>query len=468
MRALLVLLLLLTSCSRGTAPVSAHEATFPAGPPMADQIRFVYSVYLLPGHAQHNFQAEVSRLIGTRYKTLKLVDKIPEHPSDPVVSPYYITDVQKTYVPPTVQNLQYRGVGLSDQQKQALQKSHDAIILEFAHPKASVWTGLRTANSLIEDLARSNGGLILDEETRQVFTPDAWHKRRIDSWPAATDVPRISQQFTIDAYPNGEFHRQVTLGMAKMGMPDIVVQELPQAESDPVSNLIGSVAQMLAEGQAIPASGRFRLNLHSIKNSDFRENTPHWLKPNALSTACIFLKPGRKDEGDPDNSLIELSADLYSGPDSHARLENLLSSLFGWEESATKVQHTEALLNESKKERAKLPELRRDFLAGLAPGEYIELKAPFKTPSGGNEWMWIEVTRWRGKTITGTLDNDPAEVPDLKAGQVVEVSQDDVFDYIRRFSDGHSEGNTTGKILEKLEQGTEAPMRTRGEMPNCN
>ena len=82
--------------------------------------------------------------------------------------------------------------------------------------------------------------------------------------------------------------------------------------------------------------------------------------------------------------------------------------------------------------------------------------------------MWVEVTRWRGRTINGTLENDPAEIPDLHAGQVVEVLQDDVFDYIRHFPDGHNEGNTTGEILKKLEQGTEPSIRARGEMPECD
>jgi len=132
-----------------------------------------------------------------------------------------------------------------------------------------------------------------------------------------------------------------------------------------------------------------------------------------------------------------------------------------------KVRHTEELLTESKKEKARLPELRKAFIAGLGPEEYILVKAPFPTPEGHQEWMWVEVTRWRGKTITGTLENDPAEIPDLHAGQVVQVSEDDVFDYIRRFPDGHKEGNTTGAILEKLEQGTEPALRSRGEMPKC-
>ncbi len=464
MRALFVLILLLTSCSRTTVPAEAHEDTLPAGSAMADSIRFTYAVYLLPGG--NNNSQEISRLIA-RYKTFKLVDEIPEHQSGMVVSAHFITDVQKAYAPPSLDSLKYRGEGLSPQQEQALEKSRDAVVLEFAHPKASVWTALREATILVVDLARRTGGLIFDEETRQVFTPDAWKKKRIDSWPASVEVPRVSQQFTIDVYQLGEYDRAVTLGLSKMGLPDLVLQELPESSSGQAGNVINYVAQRLAEGQELTTSGKLRLDLHAIVNVPERDDALKSLKSGALATACLFLKPGKRDDGDPKNRLIEISADLYSGPDPHAKLENLFSSLVGAEDHEVKVQHTEELLQESQKAKAKLPELQRAFLAGLAPGEYIMLKAPFKTASGGNEWMWVEVTRWRGKTITGTLENDPSEIPDLHAGQVVEIWQDDVFDYIRHFSDGHTEGNTTGAILEKLQQGTEQPLRSHGEMPKC-
>ncbi len=465
MRALLVLILCLTSCSRTAPPAQAHEETFPAGSPMANSIHFTYAVYLLPGVTHGDTLGEVPRLL-TRHK-LKTAEKIPERPDGAYVSAHFITDAQKSYPPPTLESLDYRGEGLSRRQKQALQQSREAVVLEFAHPKASVWPGLRTATVLVEELARKSRGLIYDEETRQVFTPDEWHKRRIDSWPSTAELPQASDQFTIDIYQHGEYYREVTRGLAKMGLPDLAVQELPEKSSNQSGNLINSVAQILAEGAAVTHSGTLRLDLHAIRNVPARDDILKQLGGNALAAACVLVKPGEKDDGDPHNRLMELSPDLYSGPDPHAKLDNLFSSLFGFKDTAAKVKHSQELLEESKKEKAKLSELRKAFLAGLGPGEFIELKAPFPTPEGNNEWMWVEVTRWRGKTITGTLDNDPAEIPDLKAGQVVEIWQDDVFDYIRRFPDGHTEGNTTGKILEKLEQITEQPLRTRGEMPSC-
>ena len=129
----------------------------------------------------------------------------------------------------------------------------------------------------------------------------------------------------------------------------------------------------------------------------------------------------------------------------------MLGALFGSEDSVQRVRHTNELLEASKAANAKLPALREAFRRGLQPGEYIQVKAPFATPDGGNEWMWVEVTSWDGDVISGLLRNEPANIPGLHAGQMVKVSQSKVFDYIRRDANGHEDGNETGKILQRLQ-----------------
>ena len=89
-------------------------------------------------------------------------------------------------------------------------------------------------------------------------------------------------------------------------------------------------------------------------------------------------------------------------------------------------------------------------MAGLAPGEMLLVKAPFRTISGGNEWMWVEIVKWENRKITGILENDPEYIPTLKSWQKVEINQDDVFDYLLYHSDGTTEGNETGAIIEKM------------------
>ena len=66
--------------------------------------------------------------------------------------------------------------------------------------------------------------------------------------------------------------------------------------------------------------------------------------------------------------------------------------------------------------------------------------------------MWVEVTSWKGDKIKGHLRNDPFEIPNLHSGQVVNVRQAEVFDYIRHYSDGSEEGNETGAIIAKMQE----------------
>ena len=161
---------------------------------------------------------------------------------------------------------------------------------------------------------------------------------------------------------------------------------------------------------------------------------------------------GKWEEGDPFNRLVEIAFSAEQDGDSHAAQDKLLSSLYGWEDEIAQVRHTKELLAASQRAKEKLPMLKQAFLTGLAPGEYIEVKAPFATPDGGQEWMWVEIIAWREEKITGMLKNEPYNIPSLHGGQSVVVNQQDIFDYLWRHADGRQDGNETGAIIMKMQQ----------------
>ncbi len=441
----------------------------PAKSPMADSIRFQYAVYMLPVHA-HDPSIALRETLTKKYPDLKLVGEIPKEPRLMLVHAYTQKNVQQEYAPPDLRALQYFGNGISREQALALQKSREAFILEFAHPKENVWVALQNANSLVEDIARKTGGLVWDEETREIFSPDAWHAKRLKSWEGG--VPAIPSQTLIHAYQNGEYIRAITLGMAKAGLPDVVVENSSWSAKDRVGDLINIFCQSMVEGAAFQNPGKFKMDLRAIRNANLRDFQLKLLNPNATGMGCLLLQPGRPEEGDPKNRLIELTFDNYPGPDAQARQESMFSSFFGWEESVNLVRHNEALLEESRKERDKLPELHKAFDAGLEPGEFIEVKSPFKRPDGGTEFMWVEITSWKANQIKGLLRNEPFNVPGLHSGQMVNVQEEEVFDYIRQYPDEHREGNTTGAILQKLDEEKDEnfnhPTHTETQLPPCD
>lgn len=421
----------------------------PAGSPMADFIHFEYGVYMMPRHAKDPSVILV-RALSEKSAVLKRVEKLPEKPSAMFVAAHWETTLRQRYGPPSLESLNYSAHGLTDEQGRSLQDSKEAFVLDFGYPKQDVWVGLHAADELIEKIARETGGLLWDEETREVFTADAWHDRRLRNWRDA--VPNISTHTFIHLYENGDFVRAISLGMAKAGLPDVVVEELDSASGKQVGSLINAFSQSLAEGATFESSGRFKIDLRSIQNSEVREGQLKSLQEHAVGIACVTLVVADAEEGDPKNRLVGITFDRYRGNDSHARRDGALKGLYGWTDAVHDIEHTSELLDASRKAREELPKLYVDFHRGLKPGQYILVKAPFAIPGGGNEWMWVEVRNWNGHSIKGILENEPERIPGLHGGQLVEVREDDVFDYERHFPEGTTEGNTTGDLIRKMEE----------------
>lgn len=422
---------------------------FPAGSPVAERVHFQLAIYYSPAATADPLALFRARLAKIKEAPL-LVVKLPEDKSQAYVLAQLEKNVQTNYRPPDLQSLQYFGRGLSRKQAEDLQGSKQALVLDFVHPKKRILDVLRTASQLIEDLARESNGLIWDEETREVFTPDEWHARRVETLRG--EFPDVSRQTVIHAYKNDDFVRAITLGMAKFGLPDVAVEGFSWSSNKSIGTLINLFSQAMAEGAVITKAGEFDLVLKSIRNTSVRESQLQALKPNAAAVAYLGLRKAMPDDGDPQNRLVQIVFDRYEGVDAHARRDKMISALFGWEDSIVRIKHNDALLAASQAAKAKLPALKQAFLAGLKPGEFIQVKAPFPTPKGGNEWMWVEVSAWKAGAIEGLLKNEPFDIPTLHAGQMVTVKESEVFDYTRRYPDGKVEGNTTGAIIQKMQE----------------
>ena len=414
---------------------------------MEDHISFQFAVYYLPTPAADPLAALDELLASHQTLTFQRVERVELGTERPAVMARIDAEPQKEYAPPNADYLQHFGRGLSPDEAESLQGTEAVLILDWAYSKEDVWSGMRSALEITSALARSTGGLIWDEATREVFAPDAWDERRLGEWSA--DVPNMTRHTVIHAYREGEFLRAVTLGMEKVGLPDVVINGFPGSFGRNMGHVSNLFCQALAEGAAAEVPGEFDLDFRTIENPDVREPQVSNLLSGATGVARLSLDVGRREEGDPVNRLIEITFDRGTGPDKHAKQVHLLSEAFGSEDSVSRIEHDEAIQAASKRAREKLPTLRNDFNQGLAPGELILVKAPFATPDDGREWMWVEVTAWNEDVVTGSLANEPFDIPTLHAGQQVEVSTADVFDYIRKLPDGTTEGNETGEVIQQ-------------------
>jgi len=420
----------------------------PAGELRDDHILLQFAVYYLP-EPDIDPSAELDRLLTESTSSFERVAEIEEPSELPKVSAYLEDDPAENYVAPDLEYLKYFGRGLTPEQALQLQQTEAVFILNFAYPETHVWSGLREATDLILALAERTGGLPWDESTREVFTPAAWQDIRLSNWDE--EIPDISTMTVIHAYQVDDYVRSVTLGMEKFGLPDLVIENFSWSLSRNMGHITNLLGQAIAENSILENPKEYDLDIRQVQHPLVRNTQLEALRNNATAIAHLSLQKGEPDDGDPDNRLIEISFERGEGPDIHARQEHILMATFGWEDSLSRVEHDEALLAASERAREQLPELKSAFNAGFAPGETLLVKAPFETPEGSHEWMWVEVITWRRDEISGLLRNEPFDIPDLHAGQKVKVAQADIFDYIRQLPDGSVEGNETGKIMEQGE-----------------
>ncbi len=379
---------------------------------------------------------------------LRKVAALPKKSSSVAFTETISLDLTESYPPPNIETLSYFGIGLSEQQAKDVQNHKAAIVLDFALPFDKKLSGLKSANQYVFNLAKLVNGFIWDSETRQLFTITSWKEKRLDSWQ--NNIPIIESHITIHAYKNPENIRAISLGMVKFGLPDIVVNDYPWSSNTTMGNLINLVAQSLLEGSQPNDDNMLKIDLSKLSESSFKKKLQNSLLENATGKFEIGFKAAFWEEGDPTNNIMELRFDQQQGESIQEKQDSLLSSAFGWSDPITYVKHNQQIIEASERAKIKLPELQQAF-KNFKPGEYILLKAPFATPEGGNEWMWVEVLVWNHGTITGLLNNTPFNVPELRSGSKVTISQDDVFDFIRYFPDGSQEGNETGELIMKYQ-----------------
>ncbi len=430
---------------RAEAPVASAQvgAAVPAGSLAAASFRYRFAVYTeqaLTPAARH----ELAQLTAAAGFTLVDAKANLDAPPTPTSVSWKLPAISD-WAAPKLESLAYAGKALSDDEKHKLAASQGVLTVEVVGKAARALQDYRTALTLSRDLARKLNGFLWDDETRTADTVESW-SRRLDSWKDG--IPDLEQHVALDAYRDGELIRLVSLGMIKFGLPDVCLNRLASNDQRTLASLANLTLQIVLEQQKLDGPGLLHASFDRVKHPDAREKLGSNPKANAQRKLDLTLLEGKLEEGDADNRLLEIA---FPGPESslQERHAEAIKQLFGTEDSISYIEHDEAIEAASRRARAQAFKLRPRFAKVAPVGEQLEVKVPFATPAGGNEYMWVEVISWKGKTITGLLDNDPFEIPTLKAGARVEVDADQIFDYTWKKADGTEVGNETGALIEK-------------------
>ncbi len=312
--------------------------------------------------------------------------------------------------PPDEERLRLSGRGLTPDQQAAAANSKDVFALAFNYPSDAIPAVLKEADALTATFAVETRGFILDAETRELFTPEAFASMRQAAWNEQR--PIVYRHCTIHSYRDGNGYRAVSLGMSKLGLPDICVNQFPGDRFAQVGVLM-------------------ELAMQSV------HDRPEFEATNAVQVMGqrVPAQAGTRADGDNPNRLLELRPTI-----------EILDRFAAVHQVGLARDNDQELQEASRRARAQLPKVKALLAKDLAAGAVLQVKAPFEHAEG-REFMWVNVHRWDGQRITGVLDNSPRFVKSLVAGAVVTVDEADVFDWVRIFPDGGTEGNETTRII---------------------
>lgn len=391
-------------------------------------------------------EKSIKKELKTIFPDIKFVDDAPEKIDKTMAYMEAIIDVAEVYPAHDVEYLAYYAEGFSKEQKEQLKMSKNAFILVFYFEKKDVFTHSKKLFDWVYKKIKNTNYVVYDGEVREYYSPKTWKRDRVDAWE--NGIPNAMQQLTIHSYRKDEYCRSITFGMQRFGLPDLVIDDSPCTNVTSANQLLTIMGQLLLEGKQIQEKVLI-VNLDAIQNTILKNLIPEIVQENASKKATInFYTTFLQEEGDPFNTLykVNFENDAYENPQAYEN--EVYKKIFGVKDEVTSINHNEEILAASERAKKRLPALQKLFNNGLNQSSLL-LKAPFPKDDGGNEWMWIEVTKWDDETIEGILQNDPYYIKNLKSGAKVTVQQAAIFDYILYKADGSSEGNETGRLIQK-------------------
>ncbi|MCB9778144.1 MAG: DUF2314 domain-containing protein [Alphaproteobacteria bacterium] len=302
----------------------------------------------------------------------------------------------------------------------------DAIVVSWAAPVGEA----RSRMGEVLAAVAAQAVPIEDLDTGRLYAPDALPALIAAVTAEHPDVAALSAVLVLDEDDGSTL--LATRGLARLGLPELIDEQVSGEEVDPMAARLNAVAQALLEGAPLGATVPVDANA-------FRSDSARVAGCGLQGTASLAYGRGHADVvGDAAHAVL-------------ASFDGGFGECEGAAVAAAPAAATAADTLATVQARA-LTRLRgpvRDAAqAGLPSGERLLVKAPFPSSAGEIEWLWVEVQQWDGDDVLrGKLVSDPTRAANLKKGSAVKARVDVLFDYLWVKADGSQEGNTTQQYL---------------------
>ncbi|MEM7384853.1 MAG: hypothetical protein AAF514_07895 [Verrucomicrobiota bacterium] len=418
----------------------ADEAKEPAEkptPPPARIIDFQYAIYDLRTEASDDLVAMARILLKETFAN-RLVYQDGTVPAAKDTAYVHFREVPaKDYEPPKPEYLKEKGFGLTVDLVNRLGASRRVLLIDLFAVEPADYGYLEKGNSLAASLADKMQGLVWDEETRELYSIDAWRAKRL-----AVKGGIAFRNTNVHGYKlESGYHRLTTIGMAKLGSPDFTIDEFPYAFWTSMNELLEGLTRNTEKRS--PFKTKLAYTADDVKQL-------YALEQPASALPKISLLLTERQENDPRNAMLTVDFNGYPGEYYQDQQLYLLKKLFIHKDTLPLVwENRETLMKESVKARDELKKKKNLFRNGLSDKEQLLVKALV-----GQEYLWFLPTKWNDDdSLEGRVTGTPTDgIREHKAGDEVKAKFSDVFDYVHFRVSGKKEGDLTGRLIEKLQQ----------------
>jgi hypothetical protein len=269
------------------------------------------------------------------------------------------------------------------------------VVIHVAVPTSPRALALRAAFAAAAAIAEQADGIVWDQLLARIEPARAFTQHAVTE-PLEASAFRADRIEVLYEPAEEGVVRILTAGLSRWGAPDVEAQHVPATLSGRMAQIVVGVAQAIADGAT---AGPIAVSLP--------DTSP-------VSIELISVQPA---SGDPNDFLARIRP---PGGEGVVYALELVERVFGSaiaapaEEEAMRAAHEQA--------QARLAAALSKWTAARSTGDTSKLllQLPFAIPGdAGIESMWIEVTRYDARTVTGKVIDEPLGATDVARGDEV-------------------------------------------------
>ena len=308
---------------------------------------------------------------------------------------------------------------LSPADRASLSKRARVVVVRVATATSPRQLAVRTAFAAAAAISMACDGLVHDPLLARVETSRAFAAHAVTEPLEASAFRRDRVELLYEPKEEGVV-RVLTAGLSRWGAPDVEAARVPMAARERLAEIVLAVARALADGAE---RGPVTLSRDDIGRArGWAYPADAGLPP--LAPVTIELASVRPEAGDPNDFIARIEPPESDGPMGYL---DLAERFFGPlllsppEPDPTHEHRAEA--------QRKLARSLVRWGSSRAHGDKLLVQLPFAIPGdAGVESMWVEVTRYDARTVTGTLLNEPLGATDVTRGETITRPREQVED----------------------------------------